>query len=216
MTVLFMLAPRCSLPVSSQVDSSFHMEILPSLSMCFHPCQAPGTGAEFSQRSGPLAGGSECPLVTWESEVAAPALGTLCADPHQSAWLPFPLALWLCIEIKPMKDPTVDSHACHRAKSGDPSCAGHPSLPRCRAEDVTAGALSRLRFRGSSALRVALVTTGGCVLCLRKLGSSQEVFLGAGVAAVPCAGWDATVGRRLGLGRTLNRMRAGVASLGWM
>lgn len=38
-----------------------------------------------------------------------------------------------------MKDPTVDSHACHRAKSGDPSHAGHPPLPRRSAEDVAAG-----------------------------------------------------------------------------
>lgn len=68
-------------------------------------------------------------------------LGTLCADPHQSAWLPFPLSLWLRIEIKPMKDPTVDSHACHRVKSGDPSRAGHPSLPLRSAEDMAAGRL---------------------------------------------------------------------------
>lgn len=78
-----------------------------------------------------------------------------------------------------MKDPTVDSYACHKAKSGDLSHAGHPSFPRRRAGDVAARALSRLNFRGSSVLKVALVTTGGCVISSQKVGSSQEVFLGA-------------------------------------
>lgn len=31
-----------------------------------------------------------------------------------------------------------------------------------------------------------------------------------------CSGWDAVVGRWLGLGRMLERMRAGLESLGWM
>lgn len=65
MSVLFMSAPCCSLPASSQVKSFFHMEILPSLQIHFQPCQAPGAGAGFSQRSGPLDGSSKCPLVTW-------------------------------------------------------------------------------------------------------------------------------------------------------
>lgn len=62
-----------------------------------------------------------------------------------------------------MKDLTVYSHACHRTNSGDPSHAGHHSRPQCWAGDVAAGALSRLNFRGSCMLQVALFTTGGCI-----------------------------------------------------
>lgn len=39
-----------------------------------------------------------------------------------------------------MKDPTVDSHACHRAKSGDPSDGSHPSLPQRSMGDMAAAA----------------------------------------------------------------------------
>lgn len=76
-----------------------------------------------------------------------------------------------------MKDLTVDSHACHRAKSSDPSHTGHPSRPQRWAGDVAAGALSRLNFR-SSTLQVALFTTGGSIFS-QKLGRSQEIFLGS-------------------------------------
>lgn len=65
MNVLFMLVSCCSLPVFSQVNSFFHMEILPSLQIHFHACQVAGAGAGFSQRSLPLAGRRKRPLVTW-------------------------------------------------------------------------------------------------------------------------------------------------------
>lgn len=42
MTLLFMLASHYSLPISSQLDSFFHMEIPSSLQIDFHPCQVPG------------------------------------------------------------------------------------------------------------------------------------------------------------------------------
>lgn len=77
-----------------------------------------------------------------------------------------------------MKDPTVDSHACQRSESSDPSHASHHSLPQCSAEDLAAGVLSRLNFIGSSMLQVALVTADSSIISLRKLGRSQGVFNG--------------------------------------
>lgn len=133
MSSLFMLASRCSLCVSAQVLLSyggFHLS-------CGNPPAPPSVCL-------PLAGflGLECFSEVWAFSWRKPAssadLGSLkwlpehwelCADPHQSAWLPFPLSLWLYTEIKPVRDPRADSLGCCRANSSDPSPAGGCSLP---------------------------------------------------------------------------------------
>lgn len=83
MSVLFMLASRCSLPISSQVNSFFHMEILPSLQVHFRPCQVPGAGAVFS----------EVWALNWENQ-------TSCGDLESLRWLPERWELSVLIHIK--------------------------------------------------------------------------------------------------------------------
>lgn len=64
MSVLFMSASlQSSYFFPSQLLLSYGNPPLPPI--YFHPCQVPGAGAGFSQRSGPLAGRSKCPLMTW-------------------------------------------------------------------------------------------------------------------------------------------------------
>lgn len=79
-----------------------------------------------------------------------------------------------------MKDPTVDSHACHKAKSGDPSHAGHPSIPPSLGMQLPGFELAAFlaELQREWGLLVALVTTSPCVISLQKLGRSQDVLNG--------------------------------------